>query len=100
MIAEDKTNLAKEAATTREVKTAKGVFIKRGTTENKLICHQMNTIRILKDKDMRTRINIQKLPNNKITPIRFERKEDAVATIVEVIENRDHKLSNTSPVKT
>lgn len=93
------TNLVKEEATTREVETAlKGVFIRKGTIK---IC-RMNTKKILKDKDrpMTTRINIRKIPNSKIILTKFDRKEDAVAILVEVIENIDPKLSNTSPEKT
>jgi hypothetical protein len=95
-------NLVKEEATTREVEIVpKGVFIRRGTTNSNLIC-RMNTKRILKDKDRptTTRINNRKTPN-KITRTRFDLKEDAVATIlVEVIENKGPRLSNTSPERT
>lgn len=95
-------NLAKEEATTREVEIVlKGVFIRRETTNNQ-IC-RMNTKKMLKGKDRPTitRINIRKIPNSKIIRTKFDRKEDAVATIlVEVIENIDPKLSNTSPEKT
>ena len=92
------TNLVKEEATTRAPKSLKGVFIRKGTIK---IC-RMNTKKILKDKDrpMTTRINIRKIPNSKIILTKFDRKEDAVAILVEVIENIDPKLSNTSPEKT
>ena len=102
MITEVTDNLAKEEATTREVEIAvKGVYIRRETQISRMKSH---TIRNLKDKETTTKIQIQKIPNSKITPIKFDRKEDAVATtiLVEVIENKDligPKHSNTSPEK-
>lgn len=100
-ITEVMANLAKEEATTREVGIEqKGVFIKRETTSSNQIC-QMNTKRKnKKDRPTITWINNRKIPNNKTTLIKFDLKEDAVATIVEVIENKGPKLSNTSPEKT